>query len=198
MKPYLLFASFLLVLANARADGVYRWQDNSGNVYYGDSPAQGSLQVEKKQLEENPGASVELPYETRIANEKFPVVLYVSDNCGSMCSDAREFLDKRGIPYSEKHLSTKQEIESFKITSGGEIVPTISVGKRWVRGFQAENWNSELDVAGYPKTSPYLNPAANIKQPASGQRTEGPATDEPVDVTPEDESPAVETPAVEQ
>ncbi len=198
MKAYFVLVGALLVVAGARADGVYRWEDKSGKVYYGDTPVQDSVQVEKKKLGDKPVADGEMPYETRRASEKFPVVLYVSDNCGNMCADAREMLDKRGIPFSEKTLSTKQEIDAFKTLSGGEIVPTISVGKSWIRGFQVEQWNSELDIAGYPKTSPYRNPPATAEQPTNEPVTEEPAAEEPAAETPDVETPAVEAPAVDQ
>jgi hypothetical protein len=35
------------------------------------------------------------------------------------------------------------------------------VGKTWVKGFHDEQWDKELDFAGYPKTTPYrAKPAA--------------------------------------
>jgi len=193
MKPYIVLAGVLLVVVSAWADGVYRWEDKSGKVYYGDRPAQDSVQVEKKNLEVRPVASEDMPYETRLASENFPVTLYVSDNCGNMCTDAREFLDKRGIPFSEKSLSTKQEIDSFKTLSGGEVVPAILVGKSWVKGFQADKWNSELDVAGYPKTSPYRNPPATANQPVNDSDTEESAPEQT-----DTEAPAINEPATEQ
>ncbi len=198
MKPYIILAGILLVSMSAMADEVYRWQDKSGKVYYGDRPAQDSVQVEKKNLSDQPPENADMPYETRLASQNFPVTLYISDNCGSMCADAREFLDKRGIPFSEKNLRTKQEIESFKTLSGGEIVPTMLVGKSWIKGFQADNWNGELDVAGYPKTSPYRNPSAAARKSMNDASTEESAAQQPAVETPEDQTPPAEEPATQQ
>jgi hypothetical protein len=30
-------------------------------------------------------------------------------------------------------------------------LPALTIGKTWLKGFQAEQWNNELDFAGYPK-----------------------------------------------
>jgi hypothetical protein len=65
-------------------------------------------------------------------------------------------LNTRGIPYSEKSLRTKQDFDAFKQLSGlGGVVPVLVVGKNFLKGFLAEQWHNELDIAGYPKTSIY-------------------------------------------
>ncbi len=194
MKSYFVMAGMLLVIVSASADGVYRWVDQSGKVHYGDVPTEESAQVEQKKFSASPAIDGNWPYETRHARENFPVVLYVSENCTDICKDARELLNKRGIPYAEKTLTTKQEIADFKTQSGGGIVPAISVGSSWTKGFQADAWNRELDMAGYPKFSPYHPPSVQASQPAKEPKTERPPAVEESNV----ESPAASAPAVDQ
>ena len=143
----------LLVLAcgSVLADEWYRWVDESGKVHYGDSPAPGAAGVEKIKSVSTPADSdAGLPYETRRAKQNFPVTLYVAVNCGDVCQEARDLLHKRGVPFEEKSLKTQEDFDAFKQMSGSDGVPTLIVGKSWLRGFQTRKWSSELDAAGYP------------------------------------------------
>jgi glutaredoxin len=162
LSLYILSALF----ASAQAAGLYRWVDESGKVHYGDVPAPEIKQTEKKKFSGGAAApGADLPYESRRAMQNFPVTLYVADNCAEPCQKARDFLNKRGIPFSEKSLSDPKEMDAFRKASGSDQTPTLSVGTTWLSGFQADNWNSELDVAGYPKVAPYRAPAAPAPQP---------------------------------
>jgi len=60
-------------------------------------------------------------------------------------------------PFSEKLLKTQEEIDTFYKMSGSNGAPTLSIGKNYLSGFLESRWNSELDVAGYPKTASYRN-----------------------------------------
>ena len=150
----------VLVGGNAQADGLYRWVDKSGKVHYGDAPAADAAKVEQKKFAAAPRADVDdLTYATRNAKKNFPVTLYIAENCGDPCKQAREFLNKRGIPFTENTVRTKEELGAFKQLSGGENVPTLAVGKTWFKNFQAEQWGGGLDTAGYPQPpSPQLQP----------------------------------------
>ncbi|MBI5435935.1 MAG: glutaredoxin family protein [Nitrosomonadales bacterium] len=160
MKHIVLLLGCLLVMPTAiHAGELYRWVDKSGKVHYGDAPATEALQVERKKFSSPATQGDEdLPYETRLAQQHFPVMLYKASNCGEPCQQARDFLDKRGIPFTEKTLLTQEEIDDFKKQSGSDQSPTLAVGKAYLKGFQAEAWGSELDIAGYPKTAPYRAP----------------------------------------
>ncbi|MDO8990164.1 MAG: glutaredoxin family protein [Sideroxyarcus sp.] len=152
----------LLLLANVQAAELYRSIDKDGKVHYSDTPLEGSEDYERLKLGKEPVPDENLPYETRRARDNFPVTLYTFPTCGSACQQARDMLDKRGIPYAEKSLVTKEEIDAFHQASGDSKLPAATVGRTWLKGFQAEQWNSELDFAGYPKTAPY-RPAAAVK-----------------------------------
>ena len=160
-----LLACMVSISLNADAGDLYRWVDSSGKVYYGDVLPLGAQQVEVKKFPKDTSSNEYLPYETLRAQQNFPVTLYVADNCGELCDQARNLLKKRGIPFSEKPLKTYKDIEAFKKLSGSDaFVPTLMVGKDFLKGFVESQWNSELDIAGYPKTSSYR------------QRTETPST----------------------
>ena len=64
---------------------------------------------------------------------------------------ARDLLGKRGIPFTEKSLVKQKEIEAFRKASADSKFPSATIGKTWLKGFQPEQWNNELDFAGYPK-----------------------------------------------
>lgn len=163
MKLHFILAGMILAaVCSARADGLYRWVDRAGKVHYSDVPVEG-VQAEEVKISIPPAADdADLPYETRRARENFPVTLYVADNCSEPCQKARDFLNMRGIPFTEKNLKSKEEINAFKQMSGGENIPALAIGKSWLIGFLAEQWGSELDFAGYPN-----NPQVPAKKPVT-------------------------------
>lgn len=157
MKSYFILAGMLLVAVSSAQADTYRWVDQSGKVHYGDEPpVSEGAQVEQKKFGVAPAADdADLPYATRLARQNFPVTLYVASNCKEPCTQGRDLLNKRGVPFAEKSLVTDKEMDSFRKQSGSDVSPTLRVGKNYLQGFQAEQWNSELDVAGYPKLAPY-------------------------------------------
>lgn len=167
MKHMVLLLGCLLVMPTGiHAGELYRWVDKSGKVHYGDAPTAGAEQIERKKFNVTQDGE-EMPYETRLAQRNFPVTLYTAGNCIEPCQHARDFLSKRGIPFTEKTLLTKMEMDDFKKQSGSDQFPTLAVGKTYLIGFQAGQWNSELDITGYPKTPPYRAP--NILPAAASQ-----------------------------
>ncbi len=157
----------LALLGNAQAGELYRSIDSSGKVHYSDKPLPGTEDVERLKLGSEPPPDDSLPYETMRAQQNFPVTLYAFPECGSPCQQARDFLNKRGIPFSEKNLKTQEDLDAFFKLSGFNAAPALAVGKTWLRGFLAEQWNKELDFAGYPKSAPYRpRPAAPTAKPA--------------------------------
>ena len=150
MARLILLASVMLMGSYTSADELYRWVDESGSVHYSDIPV-AVPSIEKKKLGAGPAdPDAGLPYEIRRAKQNFPVVLYVAENCGEICQEARDLLRKRGVPFEEKNLKTQEDFAAFKQLSGNEGVPSLAVGKVWLKGLQARQWNDELGAAGYP------------------------------------------------
>ena len=138
------------------------------------SSAHAALQVEVKKFPKDTSSNEYLPYETLRAQQNFPVTLYFGDHCGEPCVQAREYLNKRGIPFSEKPLRTKKEIDAFKKQSGFDaFVPTLVVGNNFIKGFEQSQWSSELDIAGYPKSATYRQRTAPPSTPAQTPSPEG-------------------------
>lgn len=202
MKPYFILAAMLLAALGGAQAETYRWVDQAGKLHYGDMPPAEAAQVEKMKIIDSPvNEDADLPYETRRAKENFPVTLFVADNCIEPCQKARDLLNGRGIPFTEKSLKSKEDIDAFKKTYGGEVVPALAVGRNWLNGFLAEQWNSELDAANYPKTPPYRPQAAakpSIDKPAVEKPVpENPATDKPASGNSATNEPVPEMPASE-
>ena len=171
MRGVLLIIGLGMLASNSQAGELYRWVDSSGIVHYTDIPPPKSVQAETKKFSSSAGPDEALPYETRRAQQNFPVTLYVADGCDEACNQARSLLDKRGIPFNVKLLKTTEDINAFKALSGFNAVPALSVGRNFLRGFQAEQWHSELDIAGYPKIAPY-RPAVKPSAPAAASQVE--------------------------
>jgi glutaredoxin len=149
-KAVLLAA--LLLCAHAALAETYRWVDSAGNVHYSDTPPLGDTRnIEEKHLGTNVIQSSDVPYATRLAAKNFPVVLYVTDDCGDPCSQAKNYLAKRGVPYSSKSVADQATRDALQKISGQASVPTLVVGKQAVAGFEASSWDAALDAAGYPK-----------------------------------------------
>ncbi|MFZ2525230.1 MAG: glutaredoxin family protein [Candidatus Ferrigenium altingense] len=174
MKRIVLLLSCLAVMPSGMQAGeLYRWVDAQGKVHYGDVPPAGAAQVTPIKSPAAAAPVEDLPYETRRAQQNFPVTLYVAENCTEYCDQARELLIKRGIPFSEKLLRTKEEIDAFKALHDFDSVPALSVGKTFLKDFLADQWNNELDIAGYPKTAPYRAPGAlPVSAPAAASQVE--------------------------
>lgn len=203
MKLSLLFSVLLLALAPAHAE-VYKWVDADGNVHYSDSPPPpGARKSERKRLGDNAAAEPSMPYVLQEAVKNHPVTLYVYD-CGEGCTQAMALLSKRGVPHTVKNPFEPAIREELKQVTGGQVVvPVMQVGRAVLRGFEEGQWNSALDIAGYPATAliklPPARPVAMPNPAAAAQEQpalEGDADEgagDPVDA----EIPTAETPAEE-
>jgi glutaredoxin len=152
MKVFFIVAGMLLALNAAQATEMYRWVDKNGVMHYGDKSREDAEKIRLGGYDAASGVDdASLPYATRVARKNFPVTLYVAERCADICNQARDYLKKRRVPFAEVMLKTEEEFAAFKQKSGTENVPTISVGRNWLKGFQSEDWRNELDAAGYPK-----------------------------------------------
>lgn len=152
-----LLISALLLSAQASAQTTYRWIDpKTGTTVISDQqPPPGAKQIVKRGTDDNE-SEPQIPYATRQATEKFPVILYTSANCVDGCKQARDLLNGRGIPFAEKMINTQSEIDELGKQLGGEVsVPSVFVGRQSFKGFEPGAWNNLLDLAGYPKSAPY-------------------------------------------
>jgi len=131
----------------------YRWVDPQGRTVISDTPPPGRARDVSKAG--GGPASDGLPYAVRIAAENYPVTLYTSADCTRECKDARDLLNSRGVPFSERMVQRQEDVDELKHLVGDFFVPALKVGKQSFRGFETGAYNNLLDLAGYPKTAPY-------------------------------------------
>lgn len=153
MKHSLLLLA-LVCAGSVLAQSTYRWVDQDGRVHYGDRPpaAKAAKEVRERKVA-LPAGEKPLAHETREAMKNFPVTVYVTPDCGSPCKVGRDYLAKRGIPFTEKVLGSSEETAALREQlGGGDIgVPLLMVGNRNAKGFLESSWAGLLDAAGYPK-----------------------------------------------
>ena len=145
---------------------VYRIVGPDGKVTFSDKPpvAEGTPRVGAVSSSNAAGgASAGLPYELRQVAAKYPVTLYVGDNCGP-CGAGRSLLTSRGIPFAEKTVSSNEDGQALQRLSGDRSLPFMTIGSQQLKGFSDSEWTQFLDAAGYPSSSTlpasYRRPAA--------------------------------------
>lgn len=93
-----------------------------------------------------------LPMELRTAASRFPVTLYSGADCAP-CITARAFLLSRGVPFTERTVTTQDDVQALQRLAGEARLPFATIGGQHVRGFSDAEWGQYLDAAGYPKVS---------------------------------------------
>jgi len=152
-----MLSAALLAISPVSAQTTYRWIDKAtGQTVYSDqAPPPGAINVVKSTGGER-SDEPQLPYATRQAAEKFPVTLYTAANCVEICKQARDLLNGRGIPFTEKMMQTEEETAELAKKLGSEAsVPSLIVGQQNFKGLEPSAWNNLLDLAGYPKSAAY-------------------------------------------
>ena len=144
-----------LLLAAGASHAQYKVVGPDGRITYTDRPvaAEPGAQVQALRRDASPASSAPLlPLELREPVARFPVTLFTSSDCPP-CDSGRKLLQQRGVPYSERLVSSDDDIAALQRLSGGRTVPALTVGSQALRGFQDADWQGTLDLAGYPKTS---------------------------------------------
>ena len=148
-----LFVICLALASVGTSAETYRWTDTNGQTVVTDTPPPGKARSVVR-VGGNPDAGDGLSFATKKAAEAFPVVLFTSADCITECKQARELLNGRGVPFTEKMLQKLEEIEELKQLVGDVFVPSVKVGNQRFRGFESGAYNNLLDLAGYPKSAP--------------------------------------------
>lgn len=153
------FAIALLLCSSAQAQ-VFKWVGPDGKTNYSDVPPAPALKAQKKSFQGNVVDGGELPFGLEQAARANPVTLYTGAKC-QPCDGGRALLTARGIPFSEKTVSSNADIALLGNT---EIeLPQLMVGKNKLQGFESTSWHASLTAAGYPESSAlpknYRNPA---------------------------------------
>jgi glutaredoxin len=168
-------ASRLAVLALATAAGaagaqqVYRIVGPDGRVTFSDKPpaeaaAKAAPAPTVGVAARTDAATGSLPFELRQVASRYPVTLYAGPNCVP-CGTGRSYLSQRGIPFSEKTVSSPEDIEALgRLTGGSASLPLLTVGGQQLKGYSEYEWSQFLDAAGYPRSSQL---PASYRQPAA-------------------------------
>lgn len=188
LAAFVASASLWGALAQAQ---VYRIVGPDGKVTFSDRPPPDARAAPAATVTMPGGggaATSNLPTEVRNAAGRFPVTLYAGPDCNP-CSNARDLLQRRGVPFVEKSITTEEDIAALQRLSGSNSLPFATIGGQHLRGFSDAEWTQFLDAAGYPKTSqlppsyrnPRPTPLVAVQQPAAGgKQQEAGAPQEPV------------------
>ena len=160
-----IFAA-IFTLQSAVAQTVYRIVGADGKVTFSDKPP--VTRDDKSTATGRGGKALEiggapLPYELSQVASRFPVTLYTSTNCAP-CGAGRTLLTSRGIPFSERTVSTNEDVNALTRISGENNLPFLTIGGQKIKGYSDSEWTQYLDAAGYPSSSKlpvnYRSPAA--------------------------------------
>ena len=173
MRTLAWMIALVLVAGPAFAGELYKWVDKDGKVHYTDQPPPPEAKTaERKKLGDRP-SEAQLPYGLQQAVKNFPVTLYNAD-CPDACGKATAFLNKRGIPFTDRVVQDPATAEELKALTGGKlVVPVLKVGKQVLTGYEEGQWNATLDAAGYPRTP--VAPVRPSAPPAKPAKPEQPA-----------------------
>lgn len=151
----IILAFGLLAFALTAAAQLYRWTDESGNVHYTDTPPPTNARNVQKKDAARPRASgaPTQSYAMQLAAKNFPVTIYTSKDCGNPCQKGLDFLKKRGVPFTEKVVTTQSEVDEVVKLAGVPRVPVLVVGTVVQKDFEEQAWGDALDTATYPKTA---------------------------------------------
>jgi glutaredoxin len=85
------------------------------------------------------------------------ITLYTNSNCGELCTEARAFLQKRSVPFTEVSVEEPADVEKLRALTGAQNVPVLTVGSVVTRGYHPQTYAHALTSAGYsakPKPAP--------------------------------------------
>jgi glutaredoxin len=147
-------AAVLLVGATLPALALYKVVQPDGSVTYTDRPpAAGSgriITLGRNAAPAEPEAV--FPLELRQPAQRYPVTLYTAPDCAP-CDSGRRLLQQRGIPYSERLVTSDADAAALERTVGARTVPALTIGAQALRGLSELEWTAYLDAAGYPRES---------------------------------------------
>jgi len=149
MRPPLVIGLILAFAASAAwAQQIYRWVDDKGRVHLTDTPPPPSARgVQITKQAGNVAETAQSPFPLAQAMKDFPVMLYTSPICKEPCAQARDALNRRGVPFKEVQVWDEQSNEDLKKISGSNEVPVLVVGSSVQKGYAQSAYDSLLDSA---------------------------------------------------
>ncbi|MGQ2981693.1 MAG: glutaredoxin family protein, partial [Polaromonas sp.] len=114
------------------AQQVFRIVGPDGKVTFSDQPPPASSNARVTAAASDSGrgvATASLPFELRKVAGQYPVTLYTGNDC-SPCGSARSMLSARGIPFTEKTVTTNEDSQALKRLSGETALPFVTIGSQ--------------------------------------------------------------------
>lgn len=186
-----LTLALLSLAGQASAQGVYRIVGPDGRVSFSDQPPATQAPAAAPAGSGRDSAGSALPYELRQTSSRYPVTFYSAADCAP-CNAGRNLLNSRGIPYTEKTVSSQDDAEALKRLAGEAALPLLTIGSQRLKGFSEPEWTQYLDAAGYPKQSmlpsgyrrPAPSPLVTVQAPVAKPPTDNasPAPRAPAEV----------------
>ena len=158
LRKILSSALPLLLLSCTCALAQYKVVRPDGSITYTDRPPIDAANVRITPLGGRAVQAVAaptesgLPIELRQAAQRYPVTLYATSECAP-CDSGRRLLQQRGVPFSERRVSSDEDALALERLVGGRTVPALTIGAQQLRGFSETDWAAYLDAAGYPRES---------------------------------------------
>lgn len=176
-------ALLALSLCAAPALAQYKVVGPDGSVTYTDRPPSNE-NARVTALGRNAPAAVAstdtaLPAELRTAVQRHPVTLYTGEACAP-CDEGRRLLQRRGVPYTERRVTTGDDAAALERLIGARTLPGLSIGAQPLRGYSEQDWTAYLDAAGYPRENrlprnwPVAVPRPLVERSAPGVAPEAP------------------------
>ncbi len=169
---FIAMVGTLLLWCAGSAIAQYKYVGPDGRVVYSDTPPPPAAKVIQKPGAISPAAAnpaSNLPFALQQAVKNFPVTIYTTADCDA-CTQGRNLLGKRGVPFTEKTVKTQEDMKAFKDATAASQVPVMLVGTSSKQlGFEEGAWNTALSSAGYPPNNllpgNYKNAAAAPASP---------------------------------
>ena len=184
-------AAWLFATVGVPAQTVYRIVGADGKITFSDKPPVNAEQGKVAATGTGAMAAASgtaLPFELRQVASKYPVTLYSAPECGP-CAAGRALLGSRGIPFTERSVTSNEDISALQRLAGESSLPFLTIGGQRIKGYSDQEWTQTLDAAGYPKTSQLpsgykpapATPLVSLQKPAPVKAESKPeATTEPV------------------
>jgi glutaredoxin len=149
VKTIAVLAVITLSASHLHAQQVFKSVDKNGRVTYSEvPPAPGT----GEKLTGESATNAALPYSLQQVVSRYPVTLYTTADCAP-CINARLMLTQRGVPFTERTVSSNEDIEAYKKLNGDTSMPLGTIAAQQLKGYEEGEWTKYLDAAGYPKSS---------------------------------------------
>ena len=180
-------ATLVALATAAQAQQVYRIVGPDGKVTFSDrAPSGGAEAAQAGSRPRAPPAPDAPPHQLRPRARRLPPTLYTPHH-RQPCNSARNLLINRGVPFTERTITSNEDIDALKQLSGVASLPFGTIGGQQLKGFSDSEWSQYLDAAGYPAQSqlppsyrrPAPTPLVAAKPAAPATETAAPAAATP-------------------